>query len=82
MLAETLGSVAAALWGMPDGVPVGLELSCTQHRAATSGVVTGGCTPLHRGRSTASYEIALTDDGGRRTATARLTCLFRPRPLG
>lgn len=82
VLAETLGSMAAALWGMPDGVPVGLELSCTHHRAATSGVVTGVCTPLHRGRSTASYEIALTDEGGRRTATARLTCLFRHRPPG
>ncbi|MGI9063290.1 MAG: hotdog fold thioesterase [Pseudonocardiaceae bacterium] len=80
VLAETLGSVAAALWGMPDRVPVGLEVSCAHHRAATEGVVTGVCTPLHRGRTAASFEIVLTDQDGRRTATARLTCLFRDRP--
>lgn len=82
VLAETLGSTAAALWGVPDRVPVGLELSCAHHRAATDGVVTGVCTPLHRGRSTASFEIVLTDEGGRRTCTARLTCLLRQRPPG
>ncbi|MGH3980540.1 MAG: hotdog fold thioesterase [Pseudonocardiaceae bacterium] len=82
VLAETLGSIAAAVWGRPDGVPVGLELSCTHHRAATEGVVTGVCTPLHRGATTASFEIVLTDEHGRRTCTARLTCLFRARPPG
>jgi 1,4-dihydroxy-2-naphthoyl-CoA hydrolase len=82
VLAETLGSTAAALWGMPDRVPLGLELSCAHHRAATEGEVTGVCTPLHRGRSTASFEIVLHDEHGRRTCTARLTCLLRERPPG
>lgn len=82
VLAETLGSTAAALWAMPDRVPLGLELSCAHHRAATEGEVTGVCTPLHRGRSAASYEIVLTDEQDRRTCTARLTCLFRERPPG
>ena len=77
VLAETLGSAAAAMWGMPDGIPLGLELSCAHHRAATEGEVTGVCTPLHRGRTIASYEIAISDEQGRRTCTARLTCLFR-----
>lgn len=80
VLAETLGSTAAALWSMPDRVPLGLELSCTHHQAATEGEVTGICTPLHRGRGTASFEIALHDEQGRRTCTARLTCLLRERP--
>ena len=35
VLAETLGSVAAALWAMPDRMAVGIELSCSHHRAAT-----------------------------------------------
>ncbi|MFB9432912.1 PaaI family thioesterase [Streptoalloteichus tenebrarius] len=82
VLAETLGSVAAALHGAPKKIAVGLELSCTHHRAAREGVVTGVCTPLHRGQNTASYEIVITDEKGKRTCTARLTCMLRERPPG
>ncbi|GAA4419827.1 hotdog fold thioesterase [Actinokineospora soli] len=75
VLAETLGSIAAAL-NAPEGkIVVGLELSCTHHRAARSGVVTGVCTPIHLGRSTSTFEIVITDDKGKRTCTARLTCV-------
>lgn len=81
-LAETLGSVAAALNAGQDGVALGLELSCTHHRAAKSGQVTGVATPLHVGASTSSFEIVITDDEGRRTCTARLTCIVRHRPPG
>lgn len=82
VLAETLGSIAAALWGGPDQVPLGMELSCSHHRAATEGEVTGVCSPLHRGRTVATFEIALTDEQDRRICTARLTCLLRDRPSG
>ncbi|WP_137814208.1 hotdog fold thioesterase [Gandjariella thermophila] len=82
VLAETLGSWAAGLNAEPGKAVVGLELSCTHHRAALSGLVTGVCTPLHRGRSTATFEIVITDEAGRRTCTARLTCLVRERPPG
>lgn len=82
MLAETLGSVAATLYAGQDRIAVGLELSCTHHRAAMDGVVTGVCTPLHLGRSTATYNIAITDASGRRTCTARITCVLPPRPPG
>ena len=82
VLAETLGSVAASLHSMPDRVPLGLEVSCAHHRAATAGTVTGVCTPLHRGRTVASYEIVITDEAGQRTCTARLICLYRHRPPG
>src|ERR1700748_2214401 len=51
VLAETLGSTAAALHGMPERSPVGLELACTHHRAALDGVVTGVATPLSVGRT-------------------------------
>lgn len=81
VLAETLGSVAAAL-NAPGRMPVGLELSCTHHRAALDGLVTGVCTPLHTGRSTSTFEIVITDSEGRRTCTARLTCILRDRPPG
>jgi uncharacterized protein (TIGR00369 family) len=58
-------------------VALGLEISCTHHRATRSGQVTGVCTPLHTGRSTATYEIVITDESGKRTCTSRLTCLVR-----
>ncbi len=81
-LAETIGSVAAALNAGTDRVAMGLELSCTHHRAARSGHVTGVATPLHVGRSTSSFEIVITDEEGKRTCTARLTCIVRDRPPG
>jgi 1,4-dihydroxy-2-naphthoyl-CoA hydrolase len=81
-LAETLGSTAAAMHAAPDRVALGLELSCTHHRAAKSGLVTGVCTPLHRGRSTATFQIAISDEDGKAVCTARLTCILRERPPG
>ena len=82
VLAESLGSVAAWLWSKPDRVPLGLELSCSHHRSATEGEVTGVCTPLHRGRTVATFEIRISDEQGRLTCSARLTCLLRDRPAG
>lgn len=82
VLAETLGSTAAYLNGAPGAKPVGLELSCTHHRAATDGVVTAVCTPLSLGRTVATFEIVVSDDQGRRVCTSKLTCLYRHRPPG
>ncbi|MEU4717016.1 hypothetical protein AB0F73_25660 [Micromonospora purpureochromogenes] len=37
-------------------------------------------TPLHLGRNSATYEIVISDDAGRRVCTARLSCaLHLPR---
>jgi len=82
VLAETLGSYGAALNARQDRIAVGLELSCTHHRAARCGVVTAVCTPLHLGGTTSSFEIVITDEDGKRTCTARLTCVLRERPPG
>ncbi|MFC4332307.1 PaaI family thioesterase [Streptomyces andamanensis] len=77
VLAETLGSVGAMLHGGSSRIAVGVDLNCTHHRGARSGAVTGVATPLHRGRSTATYEIVISDEQGRRVCSARLTCLLR-----
>ena len=77
VLAETLGSVLSALHVLPERSPVGLDLSCTHHRAAVDGWVTGTARPVHVGRSTSTSEIVIVDAQGRRTCTARLTCLHR-----
>jgi 1,4-dihydroxy-2-naphthoyl-CoA hydrolase len=76
VLAETLGSACAALNVGLDRATLGLELSCTHHRSVTEGIVTGVATPLHAGRTTATVEIVITDEQGRRTCTARLTCII------
>jgi 1,4-dihydroxy-2-naphthoyl-CoA hydrolase len=77
VLAETLGSTLSALHALPERFPVGLELACTHHRSATEGIVTGVARPIHVGRSTSTTEIIITDAEGRRTCTAKLTCLHR-----
>ncbi|MFD6531397.1 PaaI family thioesterase [Streptomyces sp. NPDC060184] len=80
VLAETLGSVGAMLHGGAGKLAVGVDLNCTHHRGARSGLVTGVATPVHRGRSTATYEVVIADDHGKRVCTARLTCLLREVP--
>jgi len=76
-LAETLGSVGAALHAGPGKLVVGVDINATHHRAAVSGVVTGTATPLHLGRTVATYEVLITDEEGRRICTSRITCLIR-----
>ena len=49
VLAETLGSIGAALHAGPERVAVGLDINATHHRAARRGLVTGTATPIHRG---------------------------------
>ncbi|MEU1310096.1 hotdog fold thioesterase [Streptomyces cinnamoneus] len=77
VLAETLGSVGAMLHGGPGRIAVGVDLNCTHHRGVRSGLVTGVATPVHRGRTTATYEVVVTDEQGKRVCSARLTCLIR-----
>ena len=79
VLAETLGSVGAVLHGATVDRPfaVGVDINATHHKAARSGLVTGVATPVHRGRTMATYEIVITDDNGERVCTASITCLLR-----
>ena len=78
VLAESLGSMGAAVHAAPDRVAVGVDLNATHHRAATSGVVTAVATPIHLGRTMASYEVVITDERGKRVCTSRITCALVP----
>jgi len=82
VLAETVGSIAAAMHAGPDRRALGIELSCSHHRAATGGTVTGTANAIHLGRTLATYEILITDDRQRLICTARLTCLLVDPPAG
>lgn len=75
VLAETLGSLAAAAHAGEGRIAVGIELNATHHRGATSGTVTGTARALHLGSRVASYEIVVEDSESRRVCTARLTCM-------
>ena len=80
VLGESLGSMAANLHAGPDRLAVGVDIIATHTRSATSGIVTGVCTPVHLGRSITVHEIAVTDDQGRRCSTIRITNMITDRP--
>jgi 1,4-dihydroxy-2-naphthoyl-CoA hydrolase len=79
VLAETLGSIGAAMHGNTLDRPfaVGVDINATHHKGVRAGIVTGVATPVHRGRTMTTYEIVITDEAGDRVCTARLTCLLR-----
>lgn len=78
VLAETLGSVGSALHAYPDRIAVGVDINATHHRSATSGIVTGVATPIHLGRTSAAWEIVISDERGKRVCTSRITCALLP----
>src|SRR5215470_7098520 len=53
VLAETLGSLGAALHAGLDRMTMGIEINATHHNGARDGVVTGVATLLHGGRTVA-----------------------------
>lgn len=82
VLAETIGSVCAALHAGPERIAVGIEINATHHKAVRDGWVTGVATPLAAGRSAASLEIVISTESGDRVCTSRLTCLLRDKVPG
>ncbi|MCE1191459.1 MAG: hotdog fold thioesterase [Acidovorax sp.] len=82
VLAETLGSIGAALAAGEGRVAVGIEINATHHRAARSGWVTGVATPLTVGNTLATFDIVVTDEQDKRVCTCRLTCMLRDAAPG
>ncbi|MBV9204454.1 MAG: hotdog fold thioesterase [Actinobacteria bacterium] len=82
VLAETAGSLGAALHAGGGRVVVGIEISATHHRGARDGQVTAVATLVHGGRTLATYDIVISDATGRRVCTSRLTCLIRDQVPG
>jgi len=80
VLGESLGSMAANLHAGPGRLAVGVDINATHTRSATSGVVTGVCTPIHLGRSMTVHEIVVSDDRGRRCSTIRITNMIKDMP--
>ncbi|MFS0852116.1 hotdog fold thioesterase [Microbacterium sp. 179-I 3D4 NHS] len=80
VLGESLGSMSANLHAGPGRLAVGVDINATHTRSATSGIVTGVCTPLHLGRSMTVHEIVVTDERGRRCSTIRITNMIKDVP--
>lgn len=79
VLAETLGSVGSAVHAGQDKLSVGVDINATHHRAARAGIVTGVATPVHLGRTMATYEVVISDEDGKRVCTSRITCTLVPK---
>jgi uncharacterized protein (TIGR00369 family) len=73
VLAETLGSSAAAMASSPGHRAVGLDINANHVRSVTRGWVTGTARPLHIGRTTHVWQIELVDEEGRLTCVSRIT---------
>lgn len=77
VLAESLGSASAHVHAGRGRIAVGIEISASHSKAASSGWVTGTCTAISLGRTLTVHEVVLTDDEGRRLSTVRITNLLR-----
>jgi 1,4-dihydroxy-2-naphthoyl-CoA hydrolase len=77
VLGESLGSMSANLYAGEGRLAVGIEINASHTRSATTGYVTGVCTPIHLGRTLTTHEIAVTDERGRRCSTVRITNLIK-----
>ena len=82
VLAETIGSLGAALHAGLGRIVVGIEISATHHRGVREGEVTAVATLVHGGQTLATYDVVITDSAGRRVCTSRLTCLIRDQVPG
>ncbi len=73
-LAETLGSMAAALCVNREKKKiVGLEINANHVRSATHGWVTGITRPIHIGNTTHIWEIKIYNEQDKLVCVSRLT---------
>ncbi len=80
-LAETLGSAAAmATVDASTQLSVGTAMTANHVRSAQSGTVTGTARPLHLGRTSQLWEIAIVDEADRTICLARLTTSVIDKP--
>ena len=79
-LAETLGSVGAALVVDRQRYnAVGLEINANHVRGVREGFVTGTARPLHIGKTTQVWDIRITDERDKLVCVSRLTVAIIPK---
>jgi len=83
VLAETAASIGA--WNNCDQANehvVGIEINANHLRAKRDGVVTATATPVHVGRKTQVWSIAITDEAGKAICVSRCTLAVVPKAGG
>ena len=74
VLAETIGSIAAAMVVDHNRYQVvGLEINANHVHSATGGYVIGVATPLHLGKSTHVWDIKIYNENEKMVCVSRLT---------
>lgn len=73
VLAETLGSCAAAFAAPKGHRVVGLDINANHIRPVTGGWVTGTARPVHIGRTTQVWQIEIKNEDGKLSCLSRIT---------
>jgi uncharacterized protein (TIGR00369 family) len=77
VLGETLGSFAANVWAGQGAYAVGIEISASHSKSATTGKVTGVASAISLGKTLTVHEIVISNEAGERCSTVRITNLIR-----
>lgn len=80
VLAETVASIGA--WASIDPttqVAMGMEINANHIRSVSSGTVTAIGVPLHAGKSSAVWDIKITDEQDRLICVSRCTVAIAPK---
>lgn len=77
VLAESLASLAAAAEVGPGGAVTGVDINATHLRSARDGWIRGVATAIRIGGTLATYDVALTQEGGEQVCAARITVFLR-----
>ena len=73
VLAESVASVGATTAALPEKVAFGLEINANHLRPKKDGTLHATGTPIHQGRTTAVWEIRVTDEADRLVCISRCT---------
>ncbi len=75
-LAETLASYGGYLTiDSEKYYVVGVEINANHLKVAKSGIVTGKCSPIKRGRSTQVWQTEITNESGDLICVSRITLM-------
>ena len=75
-LAETLASYGGYLTIDPEKYHVvGVEINANHLKVAESGIVTGKCRPIKRGRSTQVWQTEITNENNELICVSRITLM-------
>ena len=73
VLAESVASVGATAGALPEKVAFGMEINANHLRPVREGTLRAEGTPLHSGRTSAVWEVRITDERQRLVCASRVT---------